>query len=128
MMLGCSLLAAALLSQVALAAPEDTPMRITLKIEGGIAHFPGLQQPLSVAVDSLPAAEQSQMRELLSACDFFHLPARLDVPAPGAADYRTYIITVQTAQQTHTVTVYDPVRDQRLQELIQLIRATRTAP
>jgi hypothetical protein len=127
MMIPRGLFIAALLTQLALAAPEDSAMRVTLKIEGGIASFPGLQQPVSVAVDTLPSKPQAQMRSLIADCDFFNLPPRLDAPAPGAADYRTYVITVETAQQTHTVTVHDPVRDERLQRLIQLLRASRNA-
>ena len=100
-------------------------MRITLKTEGGLAHFPGLQQPVSVALPELPSETQAQLRKLIEACDFFNLPQRPAAPAPGAADYRTYVITVETGEKAHTVTVHEPVKDEHLRQLIQLVRSMR---
>ena len=109
------------------AAAGDMPVRITLKTEGGLAHFPGLQQPVQVAVPALPNEAQSQLHNLIEACDFFNLPERPARPAPGAADYRTHVITVETAHKTHTVTVYEPVKDEHLRQLIQLVREMRAS-
>jgi len=48
-------------------------MRITVSTEGGIANFPGLQHPVSLSVDELPSAQQSELRSLIDQCDFFNL-------------------------------------------------------
>jgi hypothetical protein len=104
------------------AAPGDVPMQITLTTQGGIASFPGLQRPVTVSLDQLAPDMQTELRKLVDACDFFNLPEHLDPPARGAADYRTYVITVQAPQRTHTVMVTDPVKDARIQRLIQLMR------
>jgi hypothetical protein len=100
-------------------------MRITVSTEGGIANFPGLQRPVSFSVDELPSAQQSELRSLIDQCDFFNLPAHPERPAAGAADYRTYVITVETPERTHTLTVHEPVKDERLRRLVQLVRSMR---
>ena len=97
-------------------------MQITLTTQGGIANFPGLQRPVTVSLDQLAPDMQTELRKLVDECDFFNLPEHLDPPARGAADYRTYVITVQAPQRTHTVMVTDPVKDARIQRLIQLMR------
>jgi emfourin len=109
------------------AAPGDVPMQITLTTQGGIASFPGLQRPVTVSLDQLAPDMQTELRKLIDACDFFNLPEHLDPPARGAADYRTYVITVQAPQRTHTVTLTDPVKDARMQRLIQLVRDMQRA-
>jgi len=100
-------------------------MRITLFTEGGLAHFPGLQQPVAVSVEELPSESQTQLRTCIDSTDFFNLPSQPDPPAAGAADYRTYVITVETPQRTHTVTVHEPVKDECMRRLIQLLRGVR---
>jgi len=100
-------------------------MRIILKTEGGFAHFPGLQQPLAVSVQDLPQELQTQLRNCITGADFFNLPSQPDPALPGAADYRTYIITVQIPQRTHTVTIHEPIKDEPLRQLIQLLRGIR---
>ena len=100
-------------------------MRISLSTEGGIANFPGLNRPISFSVDELPSKLQSELRRLIDAAGFFELPAQCDPPPPGAGDYRTYTLTVQTPEHTHTVKVHDPVGDERLRRLIQFVRAAR---
>ena len=101
-------------------------MRITLATEGGLAHFPGLQQPVAVALEELPSESQTLLRTCIDSADFFNLPAQPDPPAPGAADYRTYVITIETPQRTHTVTLHEPIKDAQLRRLIQLLREART--
>jgi len=101
-------------------------MRITLVTEGGLAHFPGLQQPVAVAVEQLPSESQTEVRRCIDAADFFNFPSQPDPPAPGAADYRTYVITVETSERSHTVTIHEPVKDECMRRLIQFLRGIRT--
>jgi hypothetical protein len=95
-------------------------MNITFQMEGGIAHFPGLQRPVSIDVAALPEPQSSELVELLEALNFFQLPGQPDKHAKP--DCRSYVVTVSTSQQAHTVVFTDPVDDSRAQRLIALLR------
>jgi hypothetical protein len=77
-------------------------------------------------VEELPSESQTELRGCIDAADFFNLPSQPDPPAPGAADYRTYVITVETSERTHTVTIHEPVKDESMRRLIQFLRGVRT--
>ena len=81
---------------------------------------------MAVSVEELPSESQTQLRTLHRLGRFLQSPLQPDPPAPGAADYRTYVITVETPQRTHTVTVHEPVKDEYMRRLIQLLRGVRT--
>ena len=98
-------------------------MRITLFTEGGLAHFPGLHRPVAISLEELPSESQTQLRSCIDSADFFNLPSQPQPPTPGAADYRTYVITIETPQRTHTVAVREPVKDECMRRLIQLLRS-----
>jgi hypothetical protein len=94
-------------------------MRITFKTTGGIAYFPGLSEPKTVDLSTLPADRQREIQDLLDAARFFELPSR--APARrGAADYQTHTITVADGDRQHTVEVSDPVPPD-LQRLLDLL-------
>jgi hypothetical protein len=103
-------------------ASGESAMRISLTTEGGIANFPGLHRPVSFALNELPIEPQGELRQLIDAADFFNQPAEPLPPAAGAADYRTYTITVQTPERCHTVRLHDPIADERMRRLIQFVR------
>ncbi|CAG8865743.1 hypothetical protein PS627_01662 [Pseudomonas fluorescens] len=100
-------------------------MYIELKLTGGIAFLPGLCKASRLDVDTLSPVEQSRIRHLLQATDFFKLPAELCLPAKGSADCQRYSVTISEEQpkRVHTVDVSVPVEDERLLELIQCVRA-----
>ncbi len=49
-------------------------MRIQLKIEGGLAYFPGLSKPITIDGNALPPQEADKLKQLLDAAHFFDLP------------------------------------------------------
>ena len=100
-------------------------MRIQLNIDGGLAFFPGLSKPIVVDSERLPAQEADKLRQLLNAARFFDLPAALKAPAPGAADYRKYTITVDDDSKHHTVQVTDPIEDPGLRALLNYLQTQR---
>jgi hypothetical protein len=100
-------------------------MRIQLKIEGGLAYFPGLSKPITIDSNALPPQEADKLKQLLDAAHFFDLPPVLNAPAPGAADYRTYTITVDDDNKHHTVQMTDPVEDPNLQALLTYLKTHR---
>ena len=111
-----------MLAACASATANEKGMQITFSMGGGLAHFPGLSAPVSIKEDDLSASEASEVRKLLQDADFFALPAKHGAPRGGAADHRTYTITVEDGGKKHTVTVTDPVQDECMQRIIALLR------
>ena len=102
-------------------------MRIQLKIEGGIAFFPGLSKPIMIDSDQLPQQESDELKRLVNATRFFDLPTAMGSPSPGAADYRQYTITIQDEGKQHTVHLTDLIEDPDLQALLTYLKARRPA-
>ena len=65
------------------------------------------------------------MKHLLDATHFFDLPSVLNAPAPGAADYRQYTITVDDDSKHHTVQMTDPIEEPNLQALLSYLKTRR---
>jgi hypothetical protein len=97
-------------------------MRIRFKTEGGIAHLPGLSEPVTIDTDELPAEQANELERLIEAADFFELPAT-SAPPPGAADYQQYTISVTTPSRSHEVRLTDPIENPRVRELVNHLRA-----
>jgi hypothetical protein len=93
-------------------------MRITFQSDGGFAYFPGLDRPVTVDTSELPGDQAARIEGLVRAAGFFERPAQSRAAAPGAADHRTYTISVDDGAQSHTVTTTDPVEDPGLSALI----------
>jgi hypothetical protein len=105
-----------------IAANREEPMRVIFQSEGGIAHFPGLSRPVTMESDQLPAQDGAELRQLVEAARFFDRPAQVGQPAPGAADYRQYTITVDAGERRHTVRLVEPVGDPDLQRLVRFLQ------
>ncbi|MGH8059483.1 MAG: protealysin inhibitor emfourin [Candidatus Entotheonellia bacterium] len=102
-------------------------MRIEFKMEGGIAHFPGLSRPVTIDSDTLPGPEADTLRRLVDAAHVFDLPAVAGTPAPGAADYYRYTVTIEDEGRRHTVQATEPVEDPALRELLGFLRSKARA-
>ena len=98
-------------------------MRIQLTTEGGVAHFPGLSQPLTVDTDELTEAEAAELMGLLNAVRFFDLPPMVVPPRTGAADYRQYTLTAEDGGRRHTVRWSDPIQEPDVRALLAALRA-----
>ena len=97
-------------------------MRIRFKTEGGIAHRPGLSEPVTIETDELPAEQGNELERLMEAADFFELSATSS-PPPGAADYQQYTISVTTPSRSHEARLTDPIENPRVRELVTHLRA-----
>ena len=96
-------------------------MRIDFRIDGGLAAFPGVAKPVSIACDTLPAAQAARLRALVERAHFFSLSR---APRKAAApDARAYTIAVDDAGQCRTVTVTEPIADDALRDLVTELRA-----
>jgi hypothetical protein len=95
-------------------------MRVLLQQEGGFAGL--VRPPLVVDSTQLATEQQRDLDQLIVECNFFHLPADGPIPPEGAADYVTYMLTVEREQQTHSIRVTDPVTDAALAALIAFVK------
>ena len=93
-------------------------MKVEFQVSGGVGFFPGLAAPRTVDVDALPPAERDALKAAVDAADFFSLPRRFAAPK-GAADYKTYQITIEDQGRRHSISVPDPVANPSLQKLIE---------
>ena len=105
-------------------------MRIQFKMEGGIASFPGLSKPITIDSDQLPQQESDELKRLVNTTHFFDLPAVIGSPAPGAADYFQYTITIQDDGKQHQLhhvaeEEQDPIEDLHLQALLTYFQTRR---
>lgn len=98
-------------------------MIINFESEGGFAHFPGLSRPLRIDTADLPPEEAKDVEDLVQRAHFFDQAAVLGTPPPGAADLRSYTITVQDGGRTHTVTTSEALSDEALRDLIEHLRS-----
>ena len=92
-------------------------MRIQFQVEGGIAYFPGLSQPVTIDTAKLSETEAAELQQLVDAAQFFDLSATAG-RRRGAADYRQYTITVEQDGRRHTARLSDPIEGQALQALV----------
>ena len=100
-------------------ATEGASMRIEMRIEGGIAHFPGLARPHVIDVAALPAKEAEMLRSLVAAA--------LAAPPPGpvakeAADYRTHFVTIEEVGSRRELKITDLDDDPARRALIEALR------
>jgi hypothetical protein len=102
-------------------------MRMQVRIEGGIAHFPGLARPIILDTDMLPAQDAEEMRRLIAAAHFFALPPATGQPAVHGADARRYTITVDDGPAHSTVQVSDPVTNPHLEALLTFAQKHRSS-
>ena len=93
-------------------------MRVSLQVDGGFAFFPGLNRSVSLDTAQIEPHQAAQIESLVQSANFFAQPSFLGTAAPGAADYRTYTLSVEDGQKVHVVRAQDPVQDQKLGELI----------
>lgn len=102
-------------------------MKITLSVSGGFAHIPGLSKPFTVDTTLLDPKISAQLEFLVHSCQFFQQAASA-APAPqGAADFRTYSITVEDGARIHNVQLIDPIRDADLERLVSALQSIARA-
>jgi len=103
----------------------EADVRITYQMEGGFTSLPGLAAPMTIDSASLPPEQAGELERRVQAARFFALPALAGAPARGAADHRTYTVTIEDGGRTHTVRASDPVEDAGLRDLLAYVRTLR---
>ena len=104
-------------------------MTITFEMSGGFAHLPALSRPVTIDTAQLEPQFRTELESLVRQSRFFDQPT-YPIPAKGAADYRTYTITVQDGSRVHTIQLTDPITDINLEQLVSRLRvmARKTTP
>jgi hypothetical protein len=98
-------------------------MKITLNVSGGFAPVPALNRSFLADTAKVDPQIARELESLVRQARFFDQPAQLNTAAPGAADYRTYAITVQDGSRTHTVELTDPITDAAFERLVSRIQS-----
>jgi len=99
-------------------------MKIYFKPEGGFGFFPGLNKPLELNSETLPAEEASHLKNLVNEARFFTLPNQSPPPAQGA-DMKQYTIKVEDKDQEHWVQFTDTEVSPPLQNLVNYLNTKR---
>jgi hypothetical protein len=97
-------------------------VRVQFQTEGGIAHLPGLSEPVIVDTHDLPVQEARELERLIESAGLFELPAT-SAPPQGARDYTQYTISVTVPGRSHTVKLADPIEDPAVRELVGYLRS-----
>jgi hypothetical protein len=103
-------------------------MRISFSRSGGLAAFPGLAAPVTLDTAAMEPAEARALERMVRDLGFSDLPSRVGSARAGAADYRTYEITVEDEGRSHTIRVIEPIADPALQSLVTRLERHRRAP
>jgi hypothetical protein len=98
-------------------------MKINFKMDGGFAYLPAFSRPLVIDTTQIDQQAANQLESLLRESRFFDQPAQTGTVAKGAADYRTYTITVEDGPNFHTIQLTDPIADENLQKLVSHLRS-----
>jgi hypothetical protein len=98
-------------------------LQVTFHVEGGIAHFPGLARDATLDTAQLAPGDAERLTTLIRAV----LPGgaserQFDAPS-GAADYQTWVISVEDGSTSRVLTIPDVTADSAARELIDFLRA-----
>ncbi len=103
-------------------------MKITFEMNGGFAHIPALSGPVIIDTAQIDPQVATQLESLVRESRFFDQPARADTVAKGAADYRTYTITVEDGPRVHTSQFTDLIMDANLERFVSRLRVMARPP
>jgi hypothetical protein len=96
-------------------------MKLTFKISGGFAYIPALSRPVIIDTAQIDPQVANQLESLVQESRFFDQPATINTVPKGAADYRTYTITVEEGSRAHTIELTDPITDANLERLVSFL-------
>jgi hypothetical protein len=102
-------------------------MKITFEVDGGFAPLPALSRPVTIDTAQIEPEAATELESLVRHSRFFEQPIRGRGPAKGAADYRTYTLTVEDGPQVHTIQLTDPITDTNLERLVSRMMSVMAA-
>lgn len=101
-------------------AAGPTSLRVTLRIDGGFAHVPGLARAIELNAAQVGGEHAAQMRRLCEAACAVPQRRRVNTAAP-VRDGRRYRLTVEMEGSRREVAADDPVDEPAIAQLIAFI-------
>lgn len=101
------------------AATDPIEGEARLKIEGGLAHFPGLAREQVLRFCDLPTDTVDALVRSAEDARFFEQPGE---PATSLPDARTYIVYLTIGARSHEARFSEPISDPALAQLVSRIR------
>ena len=96
--------------------------RVSYRLEGGIAYFPGLAVERSFETGSLPRAQQDALLDLFETVLAHPVESAPPTTRHGTADQQSYVIEVQEASGVRRLVVSEFDQDPAVQELVARLR------
>ena len=96
--------------------------RVSYRLEGGIAYFPGLAVQRSFETESLPQAQQDALLDLFETVRAHRRGSAAPTYRRGAADQQSYVIEVQESSGVRRLVVSEFDQDPAAQELVARLR------
>jgi hypothetical protein len=90
-----------------------------MRIEGGLAHFPGRAREQSVTFDQLEAPERRELVGLARQAQFFDCTPSC---ASARPDARTYTVALSIDGRSRELRLAEPIGDPALARLVSVVR------
>ena len=97
-------------------------MRITLTIDGGFAHIPGLSGPFQVDTAAMDPDQARQIESLVHTAGLFEQQTDTGAGVDRGADRRTYTLTIEDEHRVRTVRLSDPIANSEVQSLVERLQ------
>ncbi len=105
--------------QTGKACDETVTGEARVRVEGGLAHFPGLAKEQTVSFDDLAIPQRQELASLADLADFFGCTPATDT---AKADARTYTVGLTIDGRSREITVAEPIRDPAMAKLVSVVR------
>ena len=105
--------------QAGKACDETVTGEARMRIEGGLAHFPGLAKDQTVSFDDLATPERQEITSLADQTNFFSCVASNDRARPDA---RTYTVGLTIDGRSRELRLAEPIQDPAMAKLVSVVR------
>jgi hypothetical protein len=107
------------LMQMGKACDETVTGEARVRIEGGLAHFPGRAKEQTISFDDLQTPERQELTSLADQADFFGCEPSTDIARPDA---RTYTVGLTIDGRSREMRLAEPIRDPAMAKLVSVVR------
>jgi hypothetical protein len=107
------------LMQMGKACDETVTGEARVRIEGGLAHFPGLAKEQTISFGDLATPERQELTSLADQADFFDCEPSNEI---GRPDARTYTVGLTIDGRSREMRLAEPIRDPAMAKLVSVVR------
>ncbi|MET0377299.1 MAG: protealysin inhibitor emfourin [Rhizorhabdus sp.] len=105
--------------QMGKACDETVTGEARVRIEGGLAHFPGRAKEQTISFGDLATPERQELTSLADQADFFGCEPATDIARPDA---RTYTVGLTIDGRSREMRLAEPIRDPAMAKLVSVVR------